>query len=242
MCDSITAPVGIIGAMDVEVRQFVCAMTGCREETIAATTYYIGRLSSVPCVVAKCGVGKVNAAVCAQTMILRFAPRCVINLGVAGGIGRDVKIGDLVIASACVQYDFDTTAFGDPLGFLSIGSENCVEIPCDPAIAQQMKQVAGEIYGHAHIGVVATGDRFVADPDVCEGLRQQFAAKACEMEGGSIAHVCKLNGVPVAVLRAISDNADDDGTMDFAEFASVSAEKSQALMAAVLPGLVDSLS
>lgn len=235
MSENRNAPVGLIGAMEVEVRQIVTAMTACREEVIASTVFYIGRLDGVPCVVAKCGVGKVNAAMCAQTMILRFAPRCVINLGVAGGIGKEVEIGDLVIASACVQYDFDTTAFGDPLGMISIAGENCVEIPCEKQLAEMMTCRAKEIYGNAHAGVIATGDRFVADAQICGDLHRQFGAKACEMEGGSIAQVCKLNGVPVAVLRAISDHADKEGAMDFNEFARLSAEKSQLLLAAVLP-------
>ena len=221
-------PIGIIGAMTVEVQSLIAQMEDCQTKEIARLLFHRGRLSGVDCVAAKCAPGKVNSAVCAQIMILEYAPRLVINLGVAGGVG--VGIGDLVIATELVQHDFDGTALGSPLGELSIcrGKEE-QEIRMFPAD----RRAAG-IYGHAHLGVIATGDTFVADPEKNRWLNETFGAKAVEMEGDSTAQACTMNGVPFAVLRAISDNANDDSPADFPAFAKECAEKSARLLAKAL--------
>ena len=146
-----------------------------------------------------------------------------------------MDIGDLVAASACVQHDFDTTALGDPLGTLFIRhketeTENIMEVPCDEGASRTLLEEARDIYGSAHRGIVATGDIFVADKEKNRWLGEKFGAKAVEMEGGSIAQVCYMNGVPCAVPRAISDSANDDSPVDFPTFAREAAEKSAKLL------------
>lgn len=233
-------PIGIIGAMAVEVQALIDQLEDLRQEEIGRMCFYRGRLSGVDCVVVQCGVGKVNAALCAQTLILKYAPRLVINVGVAGGVG--VGIGDLVVASDCVQHDFDDTALGTPLGSLSIrkqdgSDEEIIHIPSDSHAAQVLLAEAASIYGGAHSGVVATGDVFVADPEKNRWLNETFGAKAVEMEGGSIAQVCYMNQVPYAVLRAISDNANDESPTDFPAFTKACSEKTTQLLKQALPKL-----
>ena len=111
-------PIGVIGAMTVEVKGLIAQMENDRTQETAGLVFHRGLLGGVDCVVAKCGAGKVNSAVCAQVMITQYAPRLVINVGVAGGM--DVGIGDLVVASQCVQHDFDTTPLGEPQSQLTI--------------------------------------------------------------------------------------------------------------------------
>lgn len=228
-------PIGIIGAMAVEVKSLIAQLEGDRQKQIAGLVFHRGRLSGVDCVIAQCGPGKVNSAVCAQIMILEYQPRLVINVGVAGGVG--VGIGDLVVASACVQHDFDTTAMGDPLATLfichgdDVDEEEIVELPASGSAAAVLLEEAKGIYGGAHSGVVATGDSFVADPEKNRWLNQTFGAKAVEMEGGSIAQTCYMNSVRWAVLRAISDNANDESPADFPAFAKECAEKTAKLLA-----------
>jgi len=231
-------PVGIIGAMSMEVESIIGEMTVEEKIVISGLEFYKGMYAGVSCVVVKCGVGKVNAAVCAQTVILNFAPKLIINTGVAGGLGN-VRIGDLVVSSACVQHDFDTTVFGDKLGTLSIGSEEMIQIPCNEKAAGILLEEAEAVYGNAHTGVIATGDCFIASAERCRFLEKQFSAKACEMEGGSIAHVCYMNKTAVVILRAISDNANEEGTVDFEAFVREAAEKSQKLLKAALPKLCE---
>lgn len=227
-------PIGIIGAMAVEVKELIAHMEETGREEIAGLVFHRGLLEGTECVVVQCGPGKVNAAACAQALILRYSPRLVINVGVAGGVG--VGIGDLVVASACVQHDFDTTAMGDPLGTLFIchgegdGEEEIIELKSSEAAAKILLEESRNIYGGAHSGVIATGDIFVADPEKNKWLSQKFGAKAVEMEGGSIAQVCYMNSVPFAVLRAISDNANDDSPADFPAFTKECSEKTARLL------------
>ena len=106
--------IGIIGAMQIEVDGIIAAMTETETRVLCGTPFTSGKLSGVPVTVARCGAGKVNAAMCAAVMIQSYAPKLIISTGVAGGIGEGVKIGDLVIATHAVQYDYDTTAIGEP--------------------------------------------------------------------------------------------------------------------------------
>ena len=197
--ERISYMIGIIGAMEIEVAGITAALTDHKTETLCGVTFHTGKLDGTDVVAAKCGVGKVNAAMCTAAMILSYAPSVVINTGVAGGIGEGVKIGNMVVASHTVQYDYDTTAIGEPKGFVMIGSEGVVQLP--------------------------TGDRFVADPAFCLQLKAEFGAISCEMETGAVAQVCAVNKTPFCGLRAISDNANDEGSVDFETFAKSSAEK-----------------
>lgn len=224
--------IGIIGAMDCEIKELLQSMQNIETEEISSIQYHKGLLDGVQCVVAQCGPGKVNAAICAQTIILQYNPRLVINIGVAGGIGRDVHIGDLVVGTACIQHDFITD--GEETRGVVPGID-LKEIPCDGGISEVVAKAAADIYdGKVHMGIIVTGDEFVASAQRCNALAERFHAKACEMEGGSIAHVCLMNGVPVAVLRSISDNANDQGSVDFYTFAEQSAKKSQLLLSRVI--------
>ncbi|WP_099204930.1 5'-methylthioadenosine/adenosylhomocysteine nucleosidase [Scatolibacter rhodanostii] len=228
-------PIGIIGAMNVEIEALLSQMEIENEEKIASLTFYIGKLNQTNCVISRCGPGKVNAAVCAQTMILKYNPRLVINSGVAGGIASDMEIGDFVIANSCVQHDCDTTALGDPPGLVS--GINIINIPCDLEAAEKIKKAAQDIYGNAYMGVIATGDIFLNSREKTKELNHLYEAMACEMEGGSIAHVCYMNQIPAAVLRSISDKGDEDSNMDFPAFAKMAAEKMQKLLLAVIDKL-----
>lgn len=86
--------VGMIGAMKVEVDAILSAMEEKQAHTRGGMEFTTGTLSGVPVVVSQCSPGKVNAALCAQAMIDLFSPKLVLNLGVAGGIGENVHIGD----------------------------------------------------------------------------------------------------------------------------------------------------
>ena len=230
--------IGIIGAMSMEVEGLMAALTDQTEETLCGLRFVSGKLSGVDAVVVKCGAGKVNAAMCAAAMLLRYAPKLVISTGVAGGIGEGVKIGSLVVAKHSVQYDYDTTAVGEPKAGVTICDEQqMVELPTSAAHNAVLVHYAQDIYNGVHTGVIATGDRFVADPAFCEQLRETFGAIACEMETGAIAHVCAANKMPFCGLRAISDNANEDGDVDFHTFARDSAQKCIALLKASLPAL-----
>lgn len=235
-------PIGIIGAMDSEINKLLEAAEIEATDIHAGVKFYSGKLSGVDCVIARCSEGKVNSALCTQAMADFYNPRLILNIGVAGGLGKDVHIGDVVIGTACVQYDFDPTALGCPLAEISVpngeGRTNTVLFRCCREPSEKLAEKAQELYdGTVHYGIIATGDRFVADPEMGNWLNSMFGAIACEMEGASIAHACMSNNIPCVVLRSISDNANDSDTVDFRTFADSSAEKAQKLLTSVIAEL-----
>ncbi|WOC31772.1 MULTISPECIES: 5'-methylthioadenosine/adenosylhomocysteine nucleosidase [Caproicibacterium] len=228
--------IGIIGAMEVEVEQLLEHMQQTGSKTMSGICFHEGIMAGVECVVAQCGIGKVAAAVCTQTMIFLYQPQAVLFEGVAGGIGKDVHIGDLVVATSLVQHDMDTSALGDPVGYISALKE--IFLPVPEKTVNLLADCAEAVYqGHVCKGVIATGDQFIADNAKMHQLAEDFGAVACEMEGGSMAQVCCMAGVNYAVLRSISDNGDDGAAVDFPTFAEESAHKNTALLLAALPKL-----
>ena len=204
-------------------------MSECKIDTISGIDFYSGKIDGTDAVVATAGIGKVNAAVCAQTMILTYSPDVVINIGVAGGLSKELKIGDIAIADAVVEHDMDTTAVGDPLGLIS--GINMVEMPCDKVTADLLEKAVHSVGGiNTQRGVIASGDQFISTNEQRNKIIDNFGAIAAEMEGASIGHVCTMNKVPFGVLRAISDGANDDSVVDYPTFAKQAAANSIKIM------------
>lgn len=218
--------IGLIGAMAVEVEALKARLEGREETAVGMDVFVRGRLWGQDAVLAVCGPGKVNAALCAQSMILRYRPEWVLNLGVAGAGAPGVSIGDMVIATAAVQHDVDTSPIGDPVGMVS--KLNLIEIPCDEALRARLVRAARAVPGvRVHEGVVATGDQFINDGAVRARIHARYHALAVEMEGGAVAHACRMHGVPCGVLRSISDQADGRSDMDYPAFTRLAAAHSQ---------------
>lgn len=217
--------IGIIGAMNVEVQMLKDIMQNIDVASISGIEYYSGAISGVEVVVAQAGVGKVNAAICTEAMILKYNPSAIINIGVAGGLSPALKVGDIAIADTVVEHDMDTSALGDPIGFLS--GINIINIPCAEWVTETLEQVAKKVNGiNTVCGTIVSGDQFISSKEKKTELVNHFHAVAAEMEGASIGHVCYMNGVPFGVLRAISDSADDEADMSFNEFCEMAAKNS----------------
>ena len=110
---------GIIGAMKIEVETIKSLMQDKQSEVISGVEYVTGTLHGKKIVTAVCGIGKVAAAMCAQTMILKYAPARIINTGVGGSLSEKLAIGDVAVAESLVQHDMDTSPLGDPVGLIS---------------------------------------------------------------------------------------------------------------------------
>ena len=169
-------------------------------------------------------IGKVNAAICAQTMILTYKPDIIINTGVAGSLSNELGICDVAVATDVVQHDMDTSPLGDPVGLIS--GINLVKIPCDIVAAQQLYNCAVSLGGNCKLGTIASGDQFLNSDEEKVRIVNNFGAIAGEMEGASIGHVSYVNGTPFAILRVISDNASGESNMDYPKFCQIAAEKS----------------
>lgn len=214
--------IGIIGAMDIEVDGIVASMSDVEKKEISGITFYKGTLKNACAVVAKCGIGKVFAAMCAQTMILEFNPDVIVNTGVAGSLGGGVGVLDVVIADKVVQHDMDTSAIGDPYGLIS--GINVIYIDADKCAANSLASACQSLGYKCHSATVASGDRFIAQNSDKELIKERFGARACEMEGAAIGQVCYVNGTKFAILRAISDG--EGAEMDYMTFAPLAASRS----------------
>lgn len=226
---------GIIAAMEIEATPLIENMTDTVAETVSGITFTKGNLKGHTAVVAVCGIGKVFAALCAQTMIITYAPKRVINTGVAGSLTAKLKIGDLAIAEKVAQHDMDTTAIGDAIGLIS--GINEVYLPADEDTVQMLCAAAADIGINTLGGVIASGDQFVSDSVKKAWIADTFGAIACEMEGAAIGQVCYVNKVPFAVVRAISDDATGEAQMDYPQFAAMAAKNSVALICSMVKAL-----
>lgn len=214
--------IGIIGAMQMEVDALQAAMNQPVSESVSGITFVRGSIGRHEIIAAVCGIGKVFAAMCAQTMILRYQPQGIINIGVAGTVTSGLKVLDIAVADNVCQHDMDTSPLGDPVGLIS--GINQIYFPADKALAQAIGAAADKL-GIRHItGTIASGDQFIHTQEKKTWIHETFNAIAAEMEGGSIGHVCTVNQVPFAVLRTISDG--DGGTMDYNTFAQKAALQS----------------
>lgn len=215
---------GIIGAMRCEVDTLIESMQNVSVDEISSVKFYKGTIGGAEVVVAEAGVGKVNAAVTAQTMILKYNTDRIINIGVAGGLNKNLAIGDVVVAEKCAEHDMDTTPIGDAPGYIT-GLDR-VYTECDKSLVGLLCECTEELEIHTIVGTIVSGDQFISREDQRKKLIEVFGGDAAEMEGAAIGHVCAMNDVSFVVLRAISDGADSDSHMDFSTFCRMAAQNS----------------
>ena len=202
---------GLIGAMDEEIAPLLDVMDVSFTRKIAGIIFYNGTVNGSTVVLARCGVGKVNAAVCAQLMITIFAVDRIIGLGVAGGILPGVKMGDIVVSTELLQHDMDATGAGHPLGMIPRMDEYI--FPADPGLLNAARELLNDNvtkpdWMNIYYGRILSGDQFICCNDKSVFLQESFDGYCVEMEGAAIAQVCYMNAIPVIVIRSISDGAD----------------------------------
>lgn len=209
---------GIIGAMKDEVAQLKEAMSGVEISMVAGMEFYKGTIGGKEVVVVQSGIGKVNAAVCAQALIDRYGVDGIVNTGIAGSLKAEINIGDMVLSTDAVQHDVDATIFGDPAG--QIPNMEVFSFVADERLRSLAKQCCQQVNPELGVfeGRVVSGDQFVSSREKKEWLEETFGGYCTEMEGAAIAHASYLNKVPFLIVRAISDKADDSAQMDYPEF------------------------
>lgn len=208
---------GIIGAMQVEVEILLGEMENRRERVIAGSAFHAGKLEGLDVVVVQCGVGKVNAALCAQILCDCFGVTHLVNTGIAGSLNAELDIGDLVVSTDAMYHDFDCTRFGYPYG--RVPGMDVTAFPADETLSDFAFAAAEQGNpGHTRRGRIASGDRFVAEKSVKEQIIAATGGLCTEMEGAAVAQAAYRNGVPFVILRAISDKADDSAQMDYPTF------------------------
>lgn len=225
-------PTGVIGAMDNEIALLRESMHIDSTETITGLTFYAGSLNGHPMVLVQSGVGKVCAAICAQTLILRYGVKRVINVGVAGALDKHVNVGDIVISTDVVQHDFDTGTLGVKNRDIPAALTFRVDADLQKRALEAAKKVASKV--NTFEGRICSGDQFIAGHAKKKAITDRFGGLCCEMEGAAIAQTCSMNGVPFVIIRAISDKADDSGEISFAAFANAVARRSAAIVSDML--------
>ena len=227
--------IGIIGAMEDEVAELKKSME--IEEVVSASSlsFCRGKLSGKEVVVVRSGIGKVNAAVCAQILVDRFGVDVIINTGIAGSLDAAIDIGDIVISTDAVEHDMDASTFGDPVGQIPL-MDTC-SFPADEKLVKLAKEVNEKANPDIRTwtGRIVSGDQFVSSSEKKEQLISLFDAKCTEMEGAAIAHTAYLNKISCVIIRAISDKADNSASVDYPAFEAAAIRHSVRLIEALVP-------
>ena len=203
--------IGIIGAMAEEVSELKASLQDAKVTKIARMEFCEGSFGNTDVVVVQSGIGKVNAAACAQILINHFGVTHVMNTGVAGSLNSKIDIGDIVVSTDAMYHDVDATVFGYAKGEVpQVGTASFVaDEMLRRAAVEAVKEAAPDI--HVFEGRVVSGDQFISSREVKNHIRDTFQGDCTEMEGAAIAQVAYINEVPFVIIRAISDKADDSG-------------------------------
>jgi adenosylhomocysteine nucleosidase len=210
----------LIAAMNEELAALLPAIEGVTRGRIGGREFWLGQFAGQPVVAVLSGIGKVAAAITATLLIDHYQVDRMLFLGVAGGLGEDVKVGDVVVADALLQHDMDASPLFPrhevPLTGLS---RFPVDAAFSEAVARGTRAALAGSPAQVHRGLIVSGDRFVSTAAESRALREMLpSALAVEMEGAAVAQVCHAFGTPLAVVRSISDRADDTAHVDFPRF------------------------
>lgn len=225
---------GIIGAMEIEVNRIKEQMEDVSVTDKAGMSFFEGKWNGNDVVVVRSGIGKVNAAVCAQILADTFHADAIINTGIAGSLKNEINIGDIVLSTDAIQHDMDAQGFGYAPGV--IPQMEVSDFQADEKLIELAKKCCAEVCPDIQVftGRVVSGDQFISDKKKKEWLSSQFEGLCAEMEGAAIAQAAYLNHVSFLIIRAISDKADDSATMDYPEFEAMAAENSVKLLADIV--------
>ncbi len=217
--------------MTAEVEGLLADLQDARKVQVGPFELWRGTLETHPVLVARCGVGKVNAAALTQTTLSRGVTRLIFT-GVAGALEPGLTVSDIVVSSDAVQHDVDASAFGYALG----------EVPGEPfawradeVLQRAALQAAEGLEGVRTVsGRILSGDQFIASAEKVAWLRETFQGACAEMEGAAVAQVCAKWGVPFVIVRSVSDTADGNAEVSFETFMPTAAARANELVRGML--------
>lgn len=223
--------IGIIFAMQEELIELKKYLHINNEKKIYDLIFYEATLNNQNIILTESGIGKTNAARTTQILIDYYKPEAIFNIGVAGGIAKNLKVGDIIISTSLVQHDFDITAFNHPKGYIpNIGNN----IPIDNKLLNTTKTILDTNNISYKEGLIASGDIFCTKESMATKINTQFNALCVEMEGASIAQTAYLSKTPCLVIRSISDCPDNNNKVTYEEFLETSSKKVAQIMYAIL--------
>lgn len=225
--------IGIIAAMEQELKVLLDHLKEGRQELVLGNTYHEGKLGKHEVVLVQSGVGKVMAAMSVAILVDHFGVEALINTGSAGALDPELAVGDVVVADRLAYHDVDLTAFdryvfgqmaGQPLYFES-----------EARFVTTFKAVLEEAQVNSRIGLITSSDSFIAGSDKTDAIKEHFPdVLAVEMEGAAIAQAAHVTGKPFIVVRAMSDTAQGDANITFDEFIIEAGKRSAQILLAFL--------
>ena len=220
--------IGIIGAMEEEVKALLDKTEAIHENKILDCVFYEGKIDNKQVVILQGGIGKVNSAICVTLLLTNYDIEYVINIGSAGGLKDYQNVGDVVISSHVSYHDVDLTAFGRPMGELP---ELPVFIPADESLVNKAKDILHKMNIHENVGLIVSGDQFIAQEGQVSKIKKDFPNALCsEMEASAIGHTCYKFGVPFIITRSLSDvYGHGESSMQFDEYLKIASENSAKL-------------
>lgn len=223
----------IIGAMEPEVAILKSKLESPQTKQVADFHFHRGTLNGKDVVLVQSGIGKVAATIATTLAIQLFAPSYVINTGSAGGFDPELKVGDLAIGDELVHHDVDVTAFnyefGQVPGMPATFSADASLVAKITECVDEMPEITSKV------GLIATGDSFMCDPERISATRAQFPTMlAVEMEGAAIAQACHQLKTPFLVIRSLSDIAGKESPMSFDAYLEVASKNSSELVLRLL--------
>jgi len=227
--------IGILVAMEEEIKRLTEEIKESKTFEIAKQTFYDGKIHNQPVTVVQAGIGKVNATIATSLLIHEFDVDVVINTGSAGGVGAGLSIGELVVSTELTYNDVDNRGFGYTYGQIPQMPERYLT---DETLRKMIERAAKKLDWFVQSGLIVTGDSFISSDEDIERIKEYFPeALVTEMEGAAVAQTCAQFDIPCAVIRAVSDTADQEATVDFDEFVLLAGQRS----AELVMGLIEEL-
>ncbi|HFH9231996.1 TPA: 5'-methylthioadenosine/adenosylhomocysteine nucleosidase [Streptococcus agalactiae] len=227
--------IGIIAAMEEELKLLVENLEDKSQETVLSNVYYSGRYGEHELVLVQSGVGKVMSAMSVAILVESFKVDVIINTGSAGAVATGLNVGDVVVADTLVYHDVDLTAFGYDYGQMSMQP---LYFHSDKTFVSTFEAVLSKEEMISKVGLIATGDSFIAGQEKIDVIKGHFPqVLAVEMEGAAIAQAAQATGKPFVVVRAMSDTAAHDANITFDEFIIEAGKRSAQVLMAFLKAL-----
>ncbi|MEB3019065.1 5'-methylthioadenosine/adenosylhomocysteine nucleosidase [Streptococcus sp. R4] len=227
--------IGIIAAMEEELKLLVENLEDKSQETVLSNVYYSGRYGEHELVLVQSGVGKVMSAMSVAILVESFKVDAIINTGSAGAVATGLNVGDVVVADTLVYHDVDLTVFGYDYGQMSMQP---LYFHSDKTFVSTFEAVLSKEEMISKVGLIATGDSFIAGQEKIDVIKGHFPqVLAVEMEGAAIAQAAQATGKPFVVVRAMSDTAAHDANITFDEFIIESGKRSAQVLMAFLKAL-----
>ena len=230
--------IGIISAMDNEIALLLKQADIDRVDHIGDMDFHVGELCGKQVVIVKSGIGKVRAAAGIAAMLDTYNLSKVFFTGIAGGVGDETEVLDVVVATELVQHDYGQITNDGFEWYEGYGGDHGY-YPCDPDLVSLAYDSAVRVLGEEHVfkGTIATGDQFIASEEYVKILQNDFHAIACEMEGAAIAVVCSEYEMPFVVIRAMSDKADGLAHESYENMADKAADNSSRIIVKMLESM-----